>query len=304
MEQIFSDSFYAMGIRCDVVFTMVNQSIVERMFVAVKDEVEKLNNILNHLEPDSSVSKLNKADKSGWISIDDELWDYISVCFDFYQISNGAFDVSVGALTKLWANSDNPESIELENAINSSGFENIELDIENKKIRFLKEGVLLDFGAVLKGFALDNIKPLLLENGITNSIISLGERSVLALGTPPSGEEWPLGIWNNYDAEEFVHVFSAKNEFVTTSGFKPALHDESIQQQKHVISPESGLPVEENITVSIKSESAALGGFLSTIWLILPENDRFIVSEAFKNLEILEVDYSIQDEYKTKLTIL
>lgn len=77
-----------------------------------------------------------------------------------------------------------------------------------------------------------------------------------------------------------------------------------VEKRRHIISPVSGLPVDVNKTISVLSESATVGEFLSTTLLILPEEDGSILLEQFKNMEILEVNYSEGGGYGTKLHIL
>jgi thiamine biosynthesis lipoprotein len=111
-----------------------------------------------------------------------------------------------------------------------------------------------------------------------------------------------IGIQNVLGVKEFVHIFDTSNETITTSA--TIVNSDNNEIRRLIISPETGMPVEGERTVSVKSESATLGEFLSISWLILPENDRIIMSEKFRDVEILEVNYINPSDYKTKLTIL
>lgn len=302
-ENIFSDSFFAMGTRCDVVLAGVEQLKAEQVFQLVQKEVEDVEFSLSRFLPDSSLSKLNDSKKQIWMDVPEDLWDILTICYDFYQMSNGAFDITVTPLINLWKNSGSPSQKEMTEAQKISGFDKVEFDFEHQKIKFAEDEIQFDLGAIGKGFALDTLKPIFGQEGIKSGIVSFGESSILAIGTHPNGEFWPLGIRNNYRINEFVHAFSAKDEAVTTSGSILMSDEGVVEKRNHIISPVSGLPVDENKTVSVKSESATMGEFISTTWLILPENDKLILAEKFKNIEILEVEYS-GNTYKTKLTIL
>ncbi len=301
---VFSDTFLAMGTRCDVVFTEVGQELGEQLFQLVKNEIEILEQRLSRFLPNSPISLLNRAEKNIWLDVDDDIWDILTICFDFYQMSNGAFDITAVPLINLWKSGETPTEKEIDAAKRISGFDKVEFDFEKQKIRFLVDGVEFDLGAIGKGVAIDTVKPMLKSQGVKNGIISFGESSILALGIHPSGKPWPLGIRNNFRPDEYVHVFSANNETITTSG-TIINNDEGIPQtRRHIISPATGLPVEGKHTVSVKSASATLGEFISTVFLILPENDRDILSDKLKSVEILETEYLPDDDYKTRLTIL
>lgn len=302
---VFSDTFFAMGTRCDVVFTEVGQELGEQLFQLVKSEIEVLEQHLSRFLPNSPISLLNRAEKNTWLDVDDDIWDILTICFDFYQMSNGAFDITAAPLISLWESDKMPTEKEIDAAKRISGFDKVEFDFEKQKIKFLVDGVEFDLGAIGKGVALDTVNPILKNQDLKNGIISFGESSILALGSHPSGKPWPLGIRNNFRPEEYVHVFLANNETITTSGTIINNDEGTPQSRKHIISPATGLPVGDKHTVSVKSASATLGEFISTVFLILPENDRDILSDKLKSVEILEVEYLVdENDYKTRLTIL
>jgi thiamine biosynthesis lipoprotein len=303
-QSVFSDSFFAMGTRCDMVFTAIETELAERAFHLVRNEIEEMEYRLSRYIPDSPLSVINKTGKDIWISVSDDLWDILTICLDFYEMTNGAFDITATALIGLWKNGGKPTQNEIENAKKISGFDKVEFDFENQKLKFLEDGIEFDLGGIGKGVALDTIKPVLINEGIKNGIISFGESSILALGSHPNGEKWPLGIKNSYDTNEFVHLFSVSNKVITTSGTILNTDSGNVVKRNHIISPETGLPVEGKRTVSVKSESATMGEFISTIWLILPESDKRILVDKLKNIEILEVNYNELNEYKTKLSLL
>lgn len=301
---IYSDSFFALELRCDVVLANVEQSFAEQIFQLVKTEMEQLENVISCYIPNSSITKLNEAKVGEWISVSNELWNVLTICFDFYQMSNGAFDITATPLFDLWKANENPTVEEIEFAKLKCGFDKVEFDFSKQQIKFLSEYVEFDLEGIAKGIALDFIKPILQEYGISNGIVSFGESSILAIGKHPNGEDWPIGIRNNYNSNDFIHVFLSSNETVITSGSILNSDEGVVNKQKPIVSPVSGLLVGSGKTVSVKSESATMGEFLSTVWLILPENDKTILSEKLNEIEILEIDYLDKHDIKTKLTIL
>ncbi len=306
-EHIFSQTFFAMGTRCDIVITDVANEFAEQVFHRLTREVEELEFMLSRFIPESPVSFLNRAPKNVWQNVSPELMNIITQCFDYYQISNGAFDVTAGAMVSLWKNKkDNGEISEkdIEETKNRSGFDKLILEPEKHRLKFTADGVEFDFGAIGKGIALDVIKPILQKGGIKNAIVSFGESSILALGNQPNGDNWQLGIRNPFLANNFVHVFAVNDEIITTSGTILSTDEGAIKNRNlHIISPETGLPIEGSKTVSVKSNEAAFGEFISTTWLILPENDKEILSEQIKGIEVLEVNYLKDGDYESKLSI-
>jgi thiamine biosynthesis lipoprotein len=300
---IFSDTFLAMGAPCDVVLPNVDANFAKEVFQRVKTEVEQLESTISRYAMLSSIWELNNTPKNEWVSVSNELWELLMICSDFYEMSNGAFDITVAPLIALWKENEAPSEEEIENARKKCGFDKIELDVENQKFRFTEDGMELDFGAVEKGYALDIIKPILIDLGVKSAIVSFQEDVVLALGNHPNGEYWPLGVRNQRNPEEFNHVFSTSNQMITTTGTVFIRDDGEGIKRREIVSPASGLLIQGDKTVSVKSDSATIGEFIANVWLILPENDKEILAENFKNMEILEVEY-LEDDIRTKLSIL
>ncbi|WP_320112531.1 FAD:protein FMN transferase [Draconibacterium orientale] len=300
---IFSDTFLAFGSHCDVVLPNLEADTAKKIFQQIKAEMEQLESTISRFSLLSDIHELNQAEKGVWMEVPGELWEIITIANDFNQMSQGAFDVTQFPVQSLWVEKETLDENELREARQKCGFDKIELDIDNKRLRFKEEGVELDFGAIEKGYALDLIKPLLIELGAHDAIISFEEDVVLALGNHPAGTEWPLGIRNQQQPNEFVHVFEVSGQTVYTTGTVYIRDDGEGMKTRKIISPATGLPVQGKRTVSVKADSATMAAFIANIWLILPENDKAIISDQLKNVEILEVEYT-DDDVKTKVTII
>ena len=300
---IFSDTFLAMGAHCDVVLPGLYADAAKETFQFIKKEVEQIEHTISRFSPVATIWELNQAPKGEWLSVPTEIWEPLMVCYDFYQMSNGAFDITLAPLYAVWTQNENPSEEELSEARVKCGFDKVELDMDNHKIRFTEEGMEFDFAAIEKAIALDVLKALLKEKGITNCIVSFEEDSVLAMGEHPAGQPWPLGIRNQMEPNDFAHVFAAQNETLNSIGTVYIRDDGQGMKPRKVINPASGQLVEGRKTVSVKAESAVLGAFIANSWLILPENDKAILSDKFSNVEILETTYT-DDDVHTKLSIL
>ena len=300
---IFNDAFLAMGTQCELVLLNVDENKARDIFAKAKAEVGRIEDLLNRFIVNSSANKLANAPLNEWIKVDDELWDILTICYDFYQISSGAFDITVAPIVALWEEKKTPSEQEIEAAKLHYGFDKVEFDFDKQKIRIADAGFVFDFGAIEKGYALDVLKPKLAEWGVKDAIVSFGEDAVLALGTHPNGGDWPIGIRNQRQPLDFVHVFAASNQTVSSFGEaeKPGISDEATKT--YTISPVSGQAITEPRTISVKSDSGMVGAFMATCFLVLDENDRAILSENFKLMEIFEATY-LENDIQSKLSII
>lgn len=300
---IFSDTFLAMGAHCDVVLPNMQAENAKEIFQLIKTEVEKLEQSISRFNPVSSIWELNAAPQNEWVSVPDTIWDLLTIAYDFYQMSNGAFDITAGPLYTLHINCEEPLKENIDETLIKSGFNQVKIDFEKQQIQFTQDGMEFDFSAIEKGYALDLLKPMLIEKGIKDCIVSFEEDVVLAMGTHPAGEYWPIGVRNQQNPNEFLHVFPVENQSVVSNGTVYIRDDGEGMKERLVISSADGELVKGRKTVSVKADSATLAGFLAQTWLILPENDRSVLADQLKNIEILEIEY-LTDDIKTKHSIL
>ncbi|HYQ56539.1 MAG TPA: FAD:protein FMN transferase, partial [Draconibacterium sp.] len=92
---IFSDTFLAFGSHCDVVLPDVEAEEAKKIFQQLKNEIEQLENIISRFSLMSSIHDVNQTQKDIWIDVPAEFWEILTIANDFFQMSQGAFDVTV-----------------------------------------------------------------------------------------------------------------------------------------------------------------------------------------------------------------
>lgn len=300
---IYSDSFSLFGVNTDVVLVGVEEDHARRVTDLLKTELAQLEREISRSNPSSFVLKTDHSPKDKWIKCSPDFFDVLLLCSDFYEMSNGAFDITMRPLAELWSSSEEVSEEEIAVVKECCGFDKVELDPEHLRFRFLEEGMQLDLSFIELAYALDLVKPLLKDEGVENAIVNFEERAVLALGHHPVGEAWPIGIRNMQDPHEFLQFFEMKDSACISDGTVFLREDADGMQERIVVNPESGELVEELKTVSVKTGAATMGAFLARVWLILPENDKSILADQLREIEIFEAEY-LDDDIRTKLTIL
>ena len=71
-------------------------------------------------------------------------------------------------------------------------------------LRFAREGVMLDLGAIGKGYAVDRAVTLLREAGVTSALLHGGTSTIYGLGHPPDSEMWKVAL-------EYPHAEGEEN---------------------------------------------------------------------------------------------
>src|SRR3954462_4053502 len=142
---------------------------------AAFDEARRLDELLSNYRPDSEWSQVNRRAAQGPVKISPELFRILAACVEYSRQSEGAFDISVGPLMKVWGfykgSGHLPHRAEVRAALNQIGYKNVELDAERRTVRFKAEGMGIDLGGVGKGYAVDKMVNILRANRVTSGIV-------------------------------------------------------------------------------------------------------------------------------------
>lgn len=231
-------------------------------------------------------------------ALSSELSELLDICLDVSEASDGAFDITIGDVARLWnidAWSSGGETGEyilpppeaISEALDNTGYEKI--DMENGRI-FLPENMSIDLGAVGKGAALDRIEDYLEnEPSVSGAVISVGG-SVLTYGTKPDGASWNIGIVDPFDTSRNLGVVSLEGGWcISTSGDYERFVEVDGVRYHHIMDPESGYPADSGLHgVTVITESGALSDALSTACFVLGKERGLELAEKY-GAEVLMV---------------
>jgi FAD:protein FMN transferase len=186
-------------------------------------EVNRLENQLSLYRPGSEIAQVNARAARESVRVSAELFALLQHAQRLHVETEGAFDITIAPLVRCWGfmggSGKMPRPDELTAARQLVGMGQVHLDPANRSVRFARDGVMLDLGAIGKGHAVECAARLLREAGVTSALLHGGTSTVCALGRPPEAEAWAVAIeappkgWNCADTRE-VHT----PNFVLTPG--------------------------------------------------------------------------------------
>ena len=308
----------------DTAMGTVIQQTVYASGESAENFIDKSMVLLRELEQDelswrletSEVWRINASSGNAeGYGISEEMAALLEDCLELYERSDGAFDVTLGALTRLWnidkwaAGAENderaegfrlPSSAELEQALSLCGSGKMRLvpaDFgEGEAKVFLPEGMQLDLGAVGKGLAQSKLGGLLEEEeGIRGAVISLGG-SILTFGDKPDGSTWKVGIVNPFDTSSNVGILSLEGQWcVSTSGDYERYVEIGGRRYHHILDPDTGYPAVSDVRgVTILARDGLLSDGLSTTCFLLgPERGMELAEEYGVDVLFVMSDGSI-----------
>lgn len=266
-----------------------------------KDVISKINEKIIEIEDkfsrfkeNSFTSKINK-NKGEWIQVDDEFIYVLEKSIYFNKISNNAFNPLVGDIVNEWGFYDGnhkiPDDETLNRLIKEIDIKNILIDKEKKLVNIISGS--LDFGGIVKGYALDKIREILEENKVQEAIINFGG-NILVIGN----RKFNVGV-KNPRGEGIIHTFDVNSNFtVSTSGDYENFFVLNNKRYHHIIDPTTGKPSQSGvIEVSVVSESGIDGDALSTTLFVLgKEKGKKLIENYFKGVYVLFVDENLNKE--------
>lgn len=273
-------NFFSMGTRLDAVFMNIDERLADKLASRVKHDLDKLENILSIYKPDSELSILNRTAFTRETAVSKDLYEALSLCKDYYKITNGVFDPGRTKLTGYPAE-DETKADNIGISLESSGIKLVEISKERNTVRFHGKNVEIDSGGFGKGLAMKNLKKILVSEGIVNALISFGESSILALGTHPHGDYWPVAIENIFKKQSAARGVRLKDQSISTSGTGFVDTAGIFRPSDNIFNPHTGKTIDEPKTVSFISDDPVEAEILSTSLLI--DND--CLSEEFDPTE-------------------
>ena len=235
----------------------------------VFDEIKRIEELLSKYNPNSEISRLNR---EGRIKASPETFYIIKKSKEFWQLSEGAFDISIGPLMDLWGFSDKkyrlPPDEEIARTLKLVGADKIILR-ENEFVVELKiPGMILDLGGIAKGYAVDCAVKKLKESGVQSCLINAGG-NIYALGSN-YGHPWKVAIKNPRGGGTLQDYINLSDIAVATSGDYEQYFNAGKKRYAHIFNPKTGYPTQSGLaSVTVVAPDATTADALSTAIFVL-----------------------------------
>lgn len=257
--------------------------------------IKELESLLSTGLEGSDIYRINAAAGKEAVQVDERTFELLEMALATSESSDGRFDISIGVINKLWnigsKNARKPNQEEISAALSQVDFRKVTLDKEAKTV-YIEEGMSLELGAISKGYIADQVKSYLEKHGISTAIINLGG-NVIVMGTSPNQEEgWKVGVQDPDEVrgETVGHVFQADHSIVTSGIYERYIEVDG-QIYHHILNPESGYPVENNISgVSVFTRTSTQADALSTTLFIYGIEEGLAYVNGLEDVEAVFID--------------
>ncbi len=236
------------------------------------EEIRGLHVQLSAYDTGSDVYELNACAAERPVRVEPRLFALLKRAAELSERTGGAFDITVGPLLEAWGfaggsgREADPDALAA--ACERVGQALVLLDERDCTVRYAREGVRIDLGAIGKGYALERAADIVREIEPAGALLHGGTSSVLAMGADPDGEPWRVAIAHPADPECAVCGVSLCDESLSVSAAHGKAFERDGRVLGHVLDPRAGAPAEGAELAAVVCPSPAEGDALSTALMV------------------------------------
>lgn len=295
-EPPLAQTEFVLGTVCSV--NLYNRGSA-KIYNEVFSRFREIENLMSATMPDTDVDRINNNAGIEPVSVHQEVIEVLEMALYYAELSNGAFDPTIGPLVKLWGiGSENPripEAAEIQEALSLVNWRDLLIDREAGTVFLRRPGMALDLGAIAKGYATDEAAQIIKKARIPGAIIDLGG-NVFAYGKKDKSQgnrtvTWRIGVQNPMDTRgTYIGILEVENKSIVTSGVYERYAEINGNRYHHILSTEKGYPVDNNLlSVTIIAGSSINADALSTTVFILGYEKGKELIDSINNVEALFV---------------
>ena len=235
--------------------------------VAAFARIDSLNAMLSDYRADSELSRLSaRAGDGQWVAVSGELWFLLQRSRQIAVLSDGAFDPTIGPLSKLWRKAfrqgEFPDTTALKAAREKVGIELLQFHNSQQKARLLLPGMRLDLGGIAKGYAVDEAMRVLRRNGLSIALVD-GGGDLRAGDPPPDKAGWKVAVGNDT-------MLTIARQAVATSGDTYRFLEWNGRRHSHIIDPRTGLGATHSLQVTVMGPDCTTADALASALSVEP----------------------------------
>lgn len=222
----------------------------------------------------SELCKLSAtAGSNSSVNLSPAMFDILVQSKKAFNKSEGAFDITIGPLSKIWRKSRKekqfPAGENIKTAKKSIGFDKLLLDTQNKKATLTHPGMQLDLGGIAQGYIAQKIIDFLASQQIRHALVNVSG-DIAASKAPPGLKGWTVGINIPESAYTLLpRTLLMQNKAVTTSGDVYQFTEHKGKRYSHIIDPRTGYGITNQRNVTAIANDGTTADWLATACSIL-----------------------------------
>lgn len=288
---MFRQSRMIMGISVEITVSQTDAPRAEDAMAAAFREVERIDLLMSHYREGSEVSQITRNAGERETRVSPETLEVIERALYFSRISEGAFDITIGPVFRLWNFREGkiPEERNLRENLRKVDYRKVKVDPAKSSVFLESRRMEIDLGAIAKGYAVDRAAAFLRKEGVGNFLVNAGG-DLMVSGSKEEGLPWTIGIRHPRLPNELIARLRPSHTAVATSGDYEKFFLQGGERYHHILTPSTGLPARECQSVTIMAPSAIDADALATSVFVLGPKKGFALLEQLANVHAIIVD--------------
>jgi thiamine biosynthesis lipoprotein len=277
--QKYQETAPHMGTEFTITFYAADSETATRAMESAFARIAELDRRLSDYTRTSELAQLSAgAPHATPVAVSEDLATVLDRALYWSHQTNGAFDVTVGPLTRLWrrarALKEPPAPDRLAQALSAVGYQAIQLDPVARQAQLTRPGMRLDLGGLAKGYALDEALATLAEQGIHRAVVN-GGGDLAASDPPPGSDGWPVALAELDPQSPPQRTLRVRNAAVATSGDAWQSIEFDGRRYSHLVDPTTGLGLSIRSTVTVVAARGIDADALASAMSVMgPERSR------------------------------
>jgi thiamine biosynthesis lipoprotein len=288
---------FVLGTICSVnLYQQGSQKVYRELF-------SRLHEIENRMSTNKAATDVDLINKNAGIEpvlVHEDVREVIEKAVFYAELSDGAFDPTVGPLVHLWDIGSEtprlPSEHEIKAALDLVNWQDVIIDREAGTVFLARSGMALDLGGIAKGYAADEAVRIIKQTRIPGAIIDLGG-NIFAYGSKDKDSQgkrnapWRIGVQNPLDTRgAYIGVIETKNKSIVTSGIYERYMEFDGKRYHHLLSTKDGYPVDNGLlSVTIITDFSIDADALSTVAFTLGYEKADPLIKSLDNTEAIFV---------------
>lgn len=275
-----------MGTTFRIILYAPDKETATRASQAAFERIERLDVTMSDYRETSELMRLCRSAVNRPQRISEDLFRVLEKAQTLARQSDGAFDVTVGPVVRLWRRarrtSELPDAHRLASARALIGYRKLRLNARRRTAKLELPGMLLDLGGIAKGYAADAAVELLKRQGINRALVAAG--GDIAVSAPPPGERgWRVSVLpllpdNNAGRRDLL----LRDAAVSTSGDAEQFVEIDGVRYSHIVDPRTGIGLRGRNSVTVVAPQGTTTEGLAKAVSVLGHKRGFALVDAYR----------------------
>lgn len=271
-----------MGLQVRIVVYAEAENVAFEAVSRAFEEIARLDAIMSDYRSESELMSLVGRAGEGAVPVSEDLFSVLDAAVEFARLTNGAFDITVRPLSRMWREAIRTNRVPTPGEIDSAralvSWRMIQLDPSSRSVTLDRPGMQLDLGGIAKGYAADAAMQTLARHAVPSALIEFG--GDVFVGAPPPGTNgWRVKISDADSAHRFAEVQHAA---IASSGDTEQFVELNGVRYSHVVDPKTGYGLSSRIAATVIASGGTIADALATALTILdPEAGMALLESHF-----------------------